>query len=41
MPPVKLELFLNGVCRHEQYLWLGTINAYFLNGVCRHEPIKY
>ncbi|BBF78215.1 hypothetical protein URS_2234 [Acinetobacter ursingii] len=32
-----VTIFLNGVCRHEQYiaLPLGMLN--FLNGVCRHE----
>ncbi len=30
-------VFLNGVCRHEQRVYVPSIDPEFLNGVCRHE----
>ena len=37
-PNVILEkVFLNGVCRHEQRLFLQFVKSLLLNGVCRHE----
>ena len=33
----SLDIFLNGVCRHEHALQEILRDAKFLNGVCRHE----
>ncbi|BBF78198.1 hypothetical protein URS_2217 [Acinetobacter ursingii] len=32
-----LDIFLNGVCRHEPQSYQPPIGLLFLNGVCRHE----
>ena len=31
------KVFLNGVCRHEQWGFIDFFTEIFLNGVCRHE----
>ena len=37
LSPCWSGIFLNGVCRHELFLWIIILRFYFLNGVCRHE----
>ena len=35
-----IGLFLNGVCRHEQWRHKWFSRQKFLNGVCRHEQLQ-
>ena len=37
--PAAVEIFLNGVCRHEPYICIIMWLIVFLNGVCRHEQL--